>query len=295
VSGGAHRLVVVRSGPLTTVQDLGRGGWAHLGVPTSGAADRSALRLANRLVGNHEGAAALEVTVGGLELRAVGALSIAVTGASAAISIDGVPSPGRTLLPLPAGATLRIGLATAGVRAYLAVRGGIDGPQVLGSHSTDTLSGLGPAALRDGDVVPVGTRVAGWPVVTIAPGAEPATGTVRLGTILGPRDDVLAQGAERLLRRTTWRVSDRSDRVGLRLEGPRLPLLETAARPSEAVVRGAIQVPPGGRPVLFLADHPVTGGYPVVAVVSDAEVDRASQLRPGQGLEFDLRPGPDWG
>ena len=289
-----HQLVVVRAGPLTTVQDLGRGGWAHLGVPTSGAADRASLRLANRLVGNRERAAALEVTVGGLEVRAVAALTVAVTGASCPITVAGVPSPSRTVLPLPAGATLRLGAAVAGVRAYLAVRGGVDVPPVLGSRSTDTLSGLGPAALMDGDVLAAGSEVAGWPVLTIAPGAEPAGGTVRLAAIFGPRDGSLAASGRDLLQHTTWRVSHRSDRVGLRLVGPPLPVLATTGMASEGVVRGAIQVPPGGEPVLFLADHPVTGGYPVVAVVAEADVDRAAQLRPGQGLRFEPRPAPDW-
>jgi biotin-dependent carboxylase-like uncharacterized protein len=289
-----HQLVVLRAGPLTTVQDLGRGGWAHLGVPTSGAADRASLRLANRLVGNAESTAALEVTVGGLEVSASAALTIAVTGATCPVSIAGVPSPSRAVLPLPAGATLRLGPAVAGVRAYLAVRGGIDVPPVLGSRSTDTLSGLGPAVLKDGDVLSIGAEVAGWPVLSIAPGAEPAAGTVRLGVLRGPRDGLLAAGGLDLLRRTTWRVSASSDRVGLRLSGPPLPVAASGRMASEGVVRGAIQVPPGGQPVLFLADHPVTGGYPVVVVLADAEVDRAGQLRPGQGLRFDLLAAPDW-
>jgi biotin-dependent carboxylase-like uncharacterized protein len=290
----ARGLEVVRAGPLTTVQDLGRDGWAHLGVPTSGAADRASLRLANRLVGNREGAAALEVTLGGLEVRAVGALTVAVTGAAGPILVDGAPSPARTVLPLRTGATLRLGLSTIGVRAYLAVRGGIDVPPVLGSRSSDTLSRLGPAALQDGETLALGSEVAGWPVLTIAPGPEPTAGIVRLGVIYGPRDDALSAEGRRLLLDTTWRASERSDRIGVRLEGPPLPVPATARTLSEPVVRGAIQVPPGGRPVLFLADHPVTGGYPVVAVVPDAEVDRAGQLRPGQGLRFEFRRGPVW-
>jgi biotin-dependent carboxylase-like uncharacterized protein len=285
------RLIVVRAGPLTTVQDLGRSGWAHVGVPTSGAADRAALRLANRLVGNLEAAAGLEVTVGGLELRAVGDLTIAVTGAPVPITLDGVPSPSRTLLHVGADATLRLGPTFGGVRAYLAVRGGVDVPRVLGSRSTDTLSGLGPAVLADGDALAVGSEVAGWPVLTVAPGAEPTGAEARLRAIPGPRDDALAPGGRELLRRTTWLVSELSDRVGVRLDGPPLPVRSAAATiASEPMVRGAIQVPPNGRPVLFLADHPVTGGYPVVAVVIDADIDQAGQLRPGQGLRFDLLP-----
>jgi len=285
LTGG--RLEVVQAGPLTTVQDLGRPGWAHLGVTTSGAADRAAFKLANRLVGNQEGAAGLEVTMGGLELRALADLTIAITGAPCPITIAGTPSPARTVLGVASGQTIRLDPAPAGVRAYLAVRGGIDVPAVLGSRSTDTLSGLGPAALAAGDLLAIGSEVAGWPVLTLAPGADPTSEDARLYALPGPRDDALDPAAWDRFRRTRWRVSDRSDRVGVRLEGPPLslaPPVEAIGRPSEGVVRGAIQVPPNGLPVVFLADHPVTGGYPVVAVLTEIDADRAGQLRPGQGL-----------
>jgi biotin-dependent carboxylase-like uncharacterized protein len=288
-------LLVVRAGPLTTVQDLGRTGWAHLGVPRSGALDRESLRLANRLVGNDENAAGLEVTVGGLRLRAGRHLTVAVTGGVGPLTIDGGAVPSRAVLHLSPGAVLRLGPARSGIRAYLAVRGGIDVPTVLGSRSTDRLSGLGPPVVADGDVLPIGSRAIGWPLVDVAPGAAPTGGTVRLTAIPGPRADVLtADGLERL-GLGPWRVSGDSDRIGVRLDGPALPIDPAAAVvPSEGVALGAIQVPPSGQPVLFLADHPVTGGYPVVAVVIDACLDRAGQLRPGQRVEFRLRPRPDW-
>jgi biotin-dependent carboxylase-like uncharacterized protein len=286
------KLDVVRAGPLTTVQDLGRPGWAHLGVPTSGAADRSSFRLANRLVGNREGAAALEVTIGGLEVRASDDLTIAVTGASGPITVDRTPSPSRVVLSLRSGQVLRLGLATAGVRTYLAVRGGFSVPAVLGSRSTDTLSGLGPATLKDGDELDIGTEVAGWPVLTVAPGAGPTTGRLRLQAVPGPREAALGPGGRDLLQQSLWRVSARSDRIGVRLEGPPLPRRDAVGGSSEGVVRGAIQVPPGGQPVIFLADHPVTGGYPVVAVVRETDLDRAGQLRPGQEVEVRLTAVP---
>ncbi len=285
---------VIRSGPLSTVQDLGRPGWAHLGVPRSGAADRASLRLANRLVGNHESAAGLEVTVGGLELRAEGDLTVALTGATCPITIAGTPSPARAVLALPSGATLRLGPADRGVRAYLAVRGGLAVPSTLGSRSSDLLSGLGPAVLGDGDRIEVGRAVAGWPLVDVAPGPDLPDltgGPVRLAGRAGPRDEALAAGGRELLAGTTWRVSDRSDRIGVRLEGPALPSAESWTTPSEGMVAGAIQLPPGGRPVLFLADHPVTGGYPVVAVLDEREIDRAAQLRPGQEVRFQIQDG----
>jgi biotin-dependent carboxylase-like uncharacterized protein len=299
-------LIVVRAGALTTVQDLGRVGWAHLGVPRSGAADRESLRLANRLVGNDAGAAGLEVTVGGLEVQATAHLTVAVTGAACPITVDGVPVPARAVLQPGPGARLRLGAAVSGVRAYLAVRGGIAVAEVLGSRSTDTLSGLGPAVIADGDVLPIGTRAPGWPLIDVAAGSAGTNDTVRLTAIAGPRADALADGGTQspgsltgltgltALTGTTWTVSGDSDRVGVRLEGPPLPIRHDGpVRPSEGAVLGAIQVPPSGRPVLFLADHPVTGGYPVVAVVTDGSIDRAAQLRPGQRVEFRLLDPPE--
>ncbi len=325
-------LRVLRAGPLTTIQDLGRGGWAHLGVPESGAADRASLRLANRLVGNRESAAGLEVTVGGLVVQAERDLLVAVAGASVPMTITGgsgpaewtgsagseggspgsaaqagsvgaasagsarpTPVPGRSLLRLRAGQKLAMAPAVAGVRAYLAVRGGIDVPPVLGSRSGDVLCGLGPAVLRDGDELPVGTDTDGWPVTDLVPGLPPPTGPVTLWAIAGPHEHRLAPAGRAALDATIWQVDERSDRVGLRLSGPALEVTAEAAAPSEPMVRGAIQVPPGGRPVVFLADHPVTGGYPVIAVLPLAEVDRAAQLRPGQPVRLALRPAPEFG
>jgi KipI family sensor histidine kinase inhibitor len=286
---GRPALEVLDPGFLTTVQDLGRPGWAHVGVGTSGAADRSALRLANRLVGNREGAAGLEVTLGGLVVRVVDDLLAAVTGASVPVLVDDRPVPRNAVLQLFSGSVLRLGTATAGVRAVLAVRGGLAGAVVLGSRATDVLSGLGPPRLERGQVLEVGSDRRAWPVLDVAPVADPPTATVRLVAMPGPRDGALGPGGAALLAGTTWRVSERSDRVGVRLDGPALPVDPDAAEgPSEGVVRGAVQLPPGGRPVLFLADHPVTGGYPVIAVLPEADVDRVAQLRPGQGVRLVL-------
>jgi biotin-dependent carboxylase-like uncharacterized protein len=294
----ARELLVVTAGPLTTVQDRGRSGWAHLGVGEAGAADRAALRLANRLVGNHGGAAGLEVTLGGLLVRTTAALTVAVTGAGCPVTVDGVPHPARAVLELPSGAELALGPASGGLRAYLGVRGGIAVPAVLGSRSTDTLGGLGPPIVRDGDRLPIGPQdgdaVVGWPVIDLAPPpAGPAwTDPVRLVAIPGPRDAALGPGGLDLLASTSWEVSERSDRVGVRLLGPALPVTDSGSVASEGVVRGGIQIPPGGRPVLFGADHPVTGGYPVVAVLIEASADRAAQLRPGERVVVRLVPPP---
>jgi biotin-dependent carboxylase-like uncharacterized protein len=287
----AHGLEVLRAGPLTTVQDRGRIGLAHLGVGRSGAADRGALGLANRLVGNAGDAAGLEVLLGGLEVRAVGHLVAAVCGADCPVTLDGRPVPADAVLDLPPGSRLALGTAWGGLRAYLAVRGGLAVEPVLGSRSHDTLAGLGPGPLRDGDLLPVGAQQEGWPVLDRAPVADlPGPDDVAvLRAVPGPRLDWLDPGSAERLWRQTWHVSPDSDRVGVRLRGP--ALARTAAReraelPSEPLVRGAAQLPPGGHPVLFLADHPVTGGYPVVAVVLDADTDLLGQLRPGQPVRL---------
>jgi biotin-dependent carboxylase-like uncharacterized protein len=256
-------------GPLTTVQDLGRPGLAALAVPRSGAFDRGALRRANRLVGNAEGHAALEVTLGGLTVRFLDAATVALTGAACPGLDPGVA------VTLAAGTVLRLGVPRHGLRSYLAVRGGLDVPPVLGSRSTDTLSGIGPAPLRAGDRVAVGAA-SGTVSGAVLPSPSPPTA---LHARLGPRDDWFAD--RDALFATTWTVRADSDRVGLRLDGP--PLQRRIARelPSEATLPGALQVPPDGRPILFGPDAPVTGGYPVIAVVDRAGLDHAAQLRPG--------------
>ena len=279
-------LRVSATGPLTTVQDLGRPGRAALGVGPSGAADRAALRLANRLVGNPEGAAALEVTLGGLEVRAGDELVVALTGAPSPAAVDGRAVASYAVVALRAGQLLTLAAPLTGLRTYVAVRGGIDVPAVLGSRSTDVLAGIGPPALAAGDTLPVGHPPPGFPAVDVAPVAPPVGGDLVLRVVIGPRADWFAPEALRLLARTSWEVTPDSDRVGMRLSGPRLRRARAGELPSEGMVRGALQVPPSGQPTLLLADHPVTGGYPVIAVVPDRDADRAAQARPGQRLRF---------
>ena len=278
-------LTVVATGPLTTVQDLGRAGWASIGVPRSGAADRRTHDLANRLVGNAPEAATLEVTAGGLRVRAGRTHLVAVTGAPAPVVVDGRPAPLHAPLTLRPGAELALGLPRAGLRSYLAVRGGVAVRPVLGSRSTDTLSGLGPPPLRAGAELDVGDLAAAEPVVDVAPVREPAALPL-LGVLPGPRRDHLAADAWSLLTTAEWTVRTASDRVGLRLSGPVLGRAVDRELPSEGLVPGAVQVPPDGAPVLFLADHPVTGGYPVLAVVRTIDIGAAAQLRPGDVLRF---------
>jgi len=275
-------LTVIDPGPLTTVQDEGRPGLAGSGVGRSGAADRVSHRLANRLVGNPADAATLEVTLGGLVLRADADVLVATAGARC-------PGEPAHLAPvwLRAGDVLSLGAPTAGLRTYLAVRGGVAVPPVLGSRATDLLSGLGPAPLRRGDVLPVGPAPqAPPPPVEVAPAPEPAAGPVEVRVLPGPRRDWFTDASWALLTGETWTVTSESNRVGLRLDGPALTRDRGGELPSEPMVRGALQVPPAGRPVLFLADHPVTGGYPVIGYVVDDDVDRCAQLRPGQPLRL---------
>ena len=281
-------LEILATGPLTLVQDLGRPGLGAVGVGRSGAADRGAFRLGARLLAQEYSAAALEVTFGGLEARARGDVMVALTGAEGPATVDGRCVDFRGPVQLRDGQALRLGIPTTGLRTYLSVRGGVDVPPVLGSRSTDTLAGLGPAPVQVGDVLPVGAPPPRFPCVDVAPGA-PAPAETLLHALPGPRDDWLADLAA--LAATVWTVSSRSDRVGIRLEGAPLGYASTRVGqelPSEGVVRGAVQVPAGGQPVLFLADHPVTGGYPVAAVVVASDVDRAAQARPGQQVRFTL-------
>jgi biotin-dependent carboxylase-like uncharacterized protein len=277
----SRALTVVDAGPLTTIQDAGRRGYAHLGVPRSGWLDAPAARLANRLVGNDAGAALLETTVGGVTLRAEAALTVAVTGAEADVLVDGRGAAWGEPVSLRAGAVLGVGPARRGVRSYVAVAGGVEAPAVLGSRSTDRLSGLGPPALADGQVLPVGPGRRPHPLDV--PRVAAADGLLRV--VAGPREDWVSGGVRRLAE-ATWTVAPDSDRVALRLAGAPLDRARRGELPSEGLVLGAVQVPPDGQPLVFLADHPTTGGYPVVGVVALDDLWKCAQLRPGESVGF---------
>jgi len=283
-------LEVLEPGPLTLVEDLGRAGHAAVGVGRAGAADEGAFLLGNRLLGNVTGAPALEVTFGGLRLRARGDVLVCLTGAAAPASVDGRPVAHAALFEVGDGQELSLGVPTSGLRTYVCVRGGLDVPLVLGSASSDTMSGLGPTSVWPGQVLAVGSRTTGFPVLDAAAVTGLAPGPVELDVLPGPRFDWFADPDE--LARVAWTVSPDSDRRGVRLDAgkndrlARRPHQRDAELPSEGMVRGAVQVPPNGRPVILLNDHPVTGGYPVVGVVRAASVDRAAQLQPGQPVRF---------
>ncbi|MEV8044373.1 biotin-dependent carboxyltransferase family protein [Streptomyces griseoluteus] len=280
-------LVVVRAGALTTVQDRGRPGHAHLGVPRSGALDPPAAALVNRLVGNSPDAAVLETTLDGCALRARSAVTVAVGGAPCPVRVGGRPAPWGAPVRVPSGEVLEVGAAVAGVRSYLAVAGGVAVEPVLGSRATDLLSGLGPPPLADGTVLPLGPPTAAPARLDCAPQPAPPAELV-LRVTPGPREDWFTPQALRDLVTRTYRVSPAGNRIGLRTEGLPLERARMGELPSEAMVLGAIQVPPDGLPLIFLADHPTTGGYPVPAVVHPADLPGAAQARPGTPLRFVL-------
>ncbi|NRQ31057.1 biotin-dependent carboxyltransferase family protein [Nonomuraea sp. NN258] len=282
---------VLAPGPYATVQDLGRPGYAHLGVPRSGAADPVSLRLANRLVGNPEDLAGVELTFGGARLRFPAGAWIALTGAPLGV-LTGARVAAGMGVPcwVPAGAELRFGVPRWGLRTYLAVRGGVAVEPVLGSRSTDALSGLGPPPLRAGTLLPVGP-VAGLADIPVDLAPPPGPPPAVLRVLPGPRDDWFTSGALESLCAAPYEVSQDSNRVGVRLRGPELTRARRGELASEGMVTGAIQVPPSGQPIVFLADHPPTGGYPVIGVVRAADLPIAAQLRPGDRVRFRLRSG----
>lgn len=271
---------------LVTLQDLGRSGLAHLGVPRAGALDPPAAAMARRLVGGGPGDAVLEVTLAGLRLRAGSSRWVAVTGAPCAVTVDGRPVGHGRPERVPAGAELRLGPATRGARSYLAVGGGWAVEPVLGSRSTDTLAWVGPPRVVPGEVLPVGPDSA--PAAADAPpvGAPGQRGPVLLRVDPGPRLGRFAPGTLARLCATAYAVGPASDRIGLRLVGEPLEQVDRSELASEGMVLGGVQVPPDGRPVVLLADHPTTGGYPVAAVVRAADLAAVAQLRPGDALRF---------
>lgn len=286
-------LTVLHPGALSLVEDLGRPGHGALGVPTGGAADRSAHRLANRLVGNAEDAATLECLLGGLRVRAERDLVVALAGAPAHASVDGRAVAHAQPVHLSAGSVLELGRPDHGLRTHLAVRGGIRvGQPLFGSFSSDPTTGLGPAPLAAGASLAMGddpqTIV---PPPTALAATTHAWGDVTLRVLPGPADDWFTDAGLQTLLTTPWQVTSHSDRVGVRLQAPDGRTIERAIpgeRPSEGVVRGAIQVPASGEPLVFLADHPTTGGYPVIACVLDADTDALAQCRPGDTVRFTI-------
>ncbi len=280
-------VVVEDPGLLSMVQDLGRFGVARWGVPAAGAADPFALRVANRLVGNHDGAGALEVTARGPRLRFDGPAHVAVVGGRRGqgpvpVTVDGRPVEPDTVFPVAPGQVLRIGETVGDLRCYLAVSGGLEVAPVFGSRSSDVLTGLGPGALRTGDVLGIGTP--NQPRGHVVEAAAGPGGRV-LRVIPGP-DELGARVFERLTT-STWEVGTSSDRMGVRLRSEEPLEVPAPGIASRGMVTGAVQVPPDGGPVALLCDHATVGGYPVVATVVSADLGILGRCRPGDDVRFE--------
>jgi antagonist of KipI len=276
---------VVEPGLLTTVQDLGRPGWGAWGVPSSGALDEESLRLANRLVGNPPGAAALEVTLSGPVLKAVGDLEFAVVGGPFG------PAPGE-VLRVGDGQALSLAAGPGAVRAIVAVRGGIDVPPVLGSRSTCVsarFGGFQGRRLQKGDVLSVGPP-SGPPMPGRANVPRPPVGDVVLRAMPGPQEDFFEPDARAAFWSGTYRILPESNRMGIRLAGASLGFIETAALASEATAPGAVQITADGQPIVLLADRPTTGGYPKIATVAAVDLGLLARTAPGRQVRFERIP-----
>jgi len=297
-------LLVEKAGLLTTIQDLGRPGYRSAAVAVGGAMDSYALRAANLLVGNQEGAAALELTLVGPVLVASCAMLIAVCGADMAPKADGEELPMWRPVHIEAGTRLTFGAAAAGCRAYLAVAGGIgSGPSMLGSYSTDTRAGLGGSedsvgrSLRAGDLLPLRNQASAegqqssrghsvsWYMLPNAYQGGSSTAaddeSIILRAIRGAEHIRLEAGAQMQLWSSPFRVASQSDRMGIRLEGAKMDLNDLSELRSHGVVPGTIQLPPGGSPIILGADGQTTGGYPKIAHIITADLPLLAQLKPG--------------
>jgi antagonist of KipI len=304
---------VLAAGMLTTVQDLGRVGFAKQGVGPSGAMDAYALQAANLLVGNHQSAAGLEVTAGGFRIEFRHRALIAIGGADLSPAISGVSVPTWRALYLQKGSELETTTARWGWRAYLAVAGGIDVPVVMGSRSTHLRAGIGGLegrAVRAGDVLQRGRPAADAERAMLdssrslgpLPFAltdrtledpERLYGSETVRFVRGPHWDMMDKGDRAAFVTQPLEVSDRSDRMGYRLSGLELRSAKGAELISTAVLTGTVQVPPGGEPIVLLSDRQTTGGYPMVAQVIRADLGVVAQLRPGDEIRFTEVPLAD--
>jgi biotin-dependent carboxylase-like uncharacterized protein len=305
---------VIRAGLLTTVQDLGRQGYRHLGVARGGALDRLALQVGNRLVGNAPEAAGLEITFGPVVLRFARATRVALTGAEFGATLDGKPVHAWWSLPVKAGQTLTLQAARRDMRGYVAIAGGIDVLPMLGSRSTDLagrFGGLGGRALRDGDRLPLGApapraasgvslaapefgvKAPSWckfGLVHEAPrrGRHPSglAWAMPIRVLPGPEYDSFGADAQRAFWADEWLVTPNSNRMGYRLAGTELKRTRKADLLSHAVIPGTIQVPPNGQPIVLLSDAQTTGGYPKIGAVIEADLWKLAQVRLNTAIRF---------
>jgi antagonist of KipI len=302
MEGRSHMSIeVIRPGLLTTVQDLGRPGFQQYGVPVGGAADEVGLRLANMLVGNAEGEAALEITLAGLSLRFDEDTLIAICGADLSPTIDGAPVPAWRPVFVRRGSTLRFEEARKGCRAYIAIAGGLEIPEVMGSRSTYLQGGIGGyhgRALRRGDMLACrtsSTRPTGADLVDRASFLT-TSWSVRseafyrksplLRAIPGPEFGSFTPASREIFFSEAFEVTSRSDRIGCRLSGPMLRLAAPMEMISEGVATGTVQVPADGNPILLMPDRQTVGGYPVIAQIASVDLPSMAQLMPGDRIRF---------
>jgi len=282
-------LLVEDAGPLTTVQDLGRPGYLRVGIPASGPMDREAFLLANRLVGNPDTAAGLECTLIGPRLAFTDERLVAITGADMAPTVNGAPVPAWQGLRVRAGDVLRLGPARSGVRAYLAIAGGVDTPPVLGSRATyvrGRLGGLEGRALRKGDRLPLG-RVGAARPRRVQPERVPTYGgEPELAVVLGPQDDRFTAAGIAALFEGPYQMLPQNDRMGARLQGPFIEHTRGHDIISDGVALGGIQVIGEGQPIVLLADRQSTGGYTKIGTVCSFDIGRIAQVKPGGRLHF---------
>ena len=284
-------ILVQQPGLFTTVQDRGREGFGPMGVSASGAADAASLRIGNRLAGNPEGAAALEMTLVGGEFRFEGAAIIAVTGADFGASLEGAPLPMWTLVKVHDGQTVSLGPSRSGARAYLCVQGGIAVEPFLGSASTHALSGLGGfkgRSLRRGDQLEIGAANSRFRKGKLSPQAlERLQPRKVLRVTPGPQGDWFAPSTWNTFLQSAFRVAEQSNRMGIRLEGPAIPPDDSREMITEGVSLGAIQSPASGQPIILFVEQQTTGGYPKIANVISADLHSLGQLRPRDAIHFE--------
>jgi len=281
---------VIQPGPLTTIQDLGRSGYQQFGVPTSGALDNYAYRISNLLVGNAEEAAALEITLFGCQLRALRETMIAITGADLAVTVNGAPAPAWESLSLKQGDVLSFPRLSSGCRAYLAVAGGIAVPKVMKSASTYTkagIGGFGGRPLHKGDILQANQSTTSVKVVRMLSEYIPVYGNqIEIRVIPGPQDDLFTEDGISTFLNSDYTVSAQADRMGYRLEGPRIQHKEGADIISDGIPLGVVQVPGDGLPIILLVDRQTTGGYTKIATTISVDIPRIAQAKPGDKINF---------
>ena len=287
--GQTNYFEIVKASPQLLVEDLGRPGLSWMGVSPSGACDFASFRLANRLVGNQPHLAALEILYGPCEIQFHSSAVIAVTGAIQELTISNRPCSSNCPNLVRPGEAVSLAMPEFGLRSYLAVKGGIYGDVYLGSSSSDTLSGIGPAPLSEGDRVAIQATDLGTELSFELAATDRLSDHFKLSGWLGPRSRNFTSRSVSSLAHTTLKATKDASRIGVRLAGGKLTAKPKCHLEPEGILRGFLQVPPSGEIVVFLADHPTTGGYPIIGTLDERSIDLASQIRPGDSVLLNLR------